>query len=185
MGAARHRAAHQVLEGGGIFRDGLSLRILGPDAPSAIEEARSNPAQRAMRLFIAMRSRVADEALAAAAATGLRQAVILGAGLDTYAYRTSRSTVLRIFEVDHPETQDWKRRRLVDAGIPIPNGVSYVAIDFEHEELPNRLEAAGFDSTARTFFSWLGVVPYLPKFPTISYYARDGDGILNVLKMSP
>ena len=114
-----------------------------------------------MRIFIAVRSRFAEDALAAAVQRGVRQLVVLGAGLDTYAYRGSCRDRVRIFEVDHPVTQAWKRRRLAEAAIALPAGLTFVPIDFERETLAGGLEAAGFDLTQQTFFTWLGVVPYL------------------------
>ncbi len=91
----------------------------------------------------------------------MRQVVVLGAGLDTYAYRSTLRDRLRIFEVDHPATQAWKRQRLADAAIPIPSSLTFAPIDFEHQTLAEGLAAAGFDSSQQTFFTWLGVVPYL------------------------
>src|SRR5215470_14239734 len=110
--AALHRAAHQVLEHGRIFADPLALRILGVDADSIAQEAEEHTSGRRMRIFIASRTRFAEDALAAAAERGVRQLVVLGAGLDTYAYRGPLRNRLRIFEVDHPATQAWKRQRL-------------------------------------------------------------------------
>jgi len=161
LAAAFHRAAHQVLEQGRIFGDPLALRILGPDAETAVRRARENPSSRPMRLFIAVRTRFAEDALAAAFANGARQLVVLGAGLDTFAYRNPFADRLRVFEVDHPATQAWKRRRLQDAAISLPSWLTFVPIDFERETLPVRLAAAGFAPTQQTFFTWLGVVPYL------------------------
>ena len=100
--------------------------------------------------------------------------MILGAGLDTYAYRTPPSDDLRIFEVDHPATQAWKRERLAEAGIAVPPGLHFVAVDFERETLADRLDAAGFDPARPAFFSWLGVVPYLTEtavFATLGFIA--------------
>ena len=114
-----------------------------------------------MRIFIAVRTRFAEDALAAAVAQGVRQLVVLGAGLDTYAYRGALRDRLRIFEVDHPATQEWKRARLAEAGIPLPVSLTFAPIDFERETLPEGLAAAGFDHAQPTFFTWLGVVPYL------------------------
>jgi len=99
--------------------------------------------------------------LAVAFDHGVRQAVVLGAGLDTYAYRSPFGERLRVFEVDHPATQAWKQQLLRDAAIPAPGSLTIVPIDFEHETLAAPLAAAGFDSTRPTFFTWLGVVPYL------------------------
>jgi methyltransferase (TIGR00027 family) len=102
LGAAGHRAAHQVLEGGRIFADPLALPILGEDAPAILAEARENPARRGLRAFIAARSRIAEEAARQAIEEGARQIVVLGAGLDTFAYRLEGNDELGVFEVDHP-----------------------------------------------------------------------------------
>src|ERR1700689_5401216 len=87
LGAAGHRAAHQALEGGRIFADPLAMPILGEDAESAVAEAREDPRRTGLRLFIATRSRFAEEAARRAIGKGVRQIVVLGAGLDTFAYR--------------------------------------------------------------------------------------------------
>jgi methyltransferase (TIGR00027 family) len=159
--AAFHRAAHQVLEHGRIFSDPLALRILGEDAESVARAAEEQPLGRRMRIFIAARTRFAEDALAAAVERGVRQLVVLGAGLDTYAYRGAMRDRLRIFEVDHPATQEWKRQRLAEAAIPLPESLKFAPIDFERETVVEGLAAAGFDPAQQTFFMWLGVVPYL------------------------
>lgn len=161
-GAAGHRAAHQVLEGGRIFEDPLALAILGDeDAQAAIQRAREDDGQRRMRFFIAVRTRLAEEALAAAVARGATQLVVLGAGLDTYAYRGALREHLQILEVDHPDTQAWKQQKLQQAGIAPPPNLRFAPIDFERQTLADGLAAAGFDASRRSFFTWLGVVPYL------------------------
>jgi methyltransferase (TIGR00027 family) len=159
--AAAHRAAHQVLEQGCIFADPLALRILGQDAETVARDAAQHPSRRGMRLFIAARTRFAEDALAAALQNGVTQLVVLGAGLDTFAYRSHYAARLLIFEVDHPATQAWKRQRLADAAISTPSTLIYAPIDFERETLPEGLAAAKFDPAQQTFFTWLGVVPYL------------------------
>ena len=161
LGAAGLRAAHQVLERGRIFHDPLALRILGITADDVMRDAEAGQARQRLRLFVAIRSRLAEEALDAAVARGVRQLVVLGAGLDTFAYRNGFGGSLRIFEVDHPATQAWKRQRLADAAIPSPPNLTFVAVDFERDSLIERLVAAGFDPAQPAFFTWLGVVPYL------------------------
>lgn len=151
--AARYRAAHQVLERGAIFTDPLAGVILG----ASPEELAADAPRRAMRLFIAARHRFAEDAVAAAVRGGVRQVVVLGAGLDTFAYRNGLDGV-RVIEVDHPATQAWKRERLADAGIAIPLSASYVGVDFEVESLGDRLRLDG-----PAFFVWLGVVLYLTR----------------------
>jgi methyltransferase (TIGR00027 family) len=150
--AARYRAAHQVIEGGAIFSDPLAVPILG--VPPDAEEA---PNRRGMRLFVAARTRFAEDALATAVRNGTRQLVVLGAGLDTFAYRNPWPQ-LRVFEVDHPDTQALKRERLAAAGIAVPESLTYVPLDFEREALAGRLAAE-----ESAFFLWLGVVPYLSR----------------------
>jgi methyltransferase (TIGR00027 family) len=161
LAAARYRAEHQVLEGGRLFSDPLALRILGESAGAVAREADPGQARRLMRLFIALRARFAEDALAAAVALGVRQVVILGAGLDTLAYRGTLPADVRVFEVDHPATQEWKRRLLSAAAIPIPGTLTFAPVDFEREDLMCGLARAGFARERRTFFTWLGVVPYL------------------------
>ncbi|GAA0535084.1 class I SAM-dependent methyltransferase [Paractinoplanes ferrugineus] len=151
--AARYRAVHQALELGSIFKDPLAVRILG----LPLDQLPADAPRRAMRVFIAARHRFAEDAVAAAVRRGVRTVVVLGAGLDTFAYRNPFDGV-RVIEVDHPATQAWKRERLAGAGIEIPPSVSYTGVDFEKESLGDRLELAG-----PAFFIWLGVVPYLTR----------------------
>jgi methyltransferase (TIGR00027 family) len=175
LGAAAHRAVHQVLERGRIFADPLAVRVLGADAEAAVRDAESNPSRRMLRLFVAVRTRFAEDALAAAVARGVRQLVVLGAGLDTYAYGNAFAERLHVFEVDHPATQAWKRQRLADAAIPLPRTLTFAPIDFERETLADGLAAVGFDPAKQSFFTWLGVVPYLTEqavFSTLEFIAR-------------
>jgi methyltransferase (TIGR00027 family) len=174
LGAASHRAAHQVLEQGVIFTDPLAGRILGEDFEGAVRDAERDPSRRRLRLFIAVRTRFAEDALAAAFKRGVCQLVVLGAGLDTYAYRAALGDGLRIFEVDHPATQAWKRQRLADGAIPVPSALTFAPVDFERETLASGLAAVGFDPARKTFFTWLGVVPYLTEqavFSTLGFIA--------------
>jgi methyltransferase (TIGR00027 family) len=169
--AAAHRALHQLIEQGRVFHDPLAVRILGESAGTL--EAAAAPAQRGMRLFIAARSRFAETTVAAAAKRGVTQFVVLGAGLDTFAYRNPHAG-LCVFEVDHPATQAWKRQRLAEAGIATPQSLSFAPVDFERVSLAEGLEAAGFDGAAPAVFSWLGVVPYLTEqaiFATLGFIA--------------
>lgn len=165
-GAAGHRAAHQVLEDGRIFRDPLAWTILGEHADQVVATARDARHRAPMRIFIAVRHRVAEDALARHVERGTRQVVVLGAGLDTFAYRNPFADLgVRVFEVDHPATQQWKREALAGTGIPLPDRVTkaptYVSVDFEHDDLATSLADGGVDLGAPAFFLWLGVVPYL------------------------
>ena len=174
LGAAGLRAAHQVLDGAAIFADPLAVRILGDEADALVRDAANDVSRQRLRWFIAIRSRIADDALALAVKRGIRQLVVLGAGLDTTAYRAPPAGGLRIFEVDHPSTQAWKRERLAEAGIAPPAALSFVPVDFERETLAGSLSAAGLDPDQQTFFTWLGVVPYLTEqavFSTLGYIA--------------
>jgi methyltransferase (TIGR00027 family) len=161
-GAAGHRAAHQIKEQGAIFRDPFARRILSAEDLAQADARAADPKRLAMRLLLAARSRFAEDALASAVARGLRQAVMLGAGLDTFGLRNPLPE-LRVFEVDHPATQAWKRERLTAEKIALPETLRFVAIDFEREELAERLAANGFASDVPAFFIWLGVVPYLTR----------------------
>ena len=175
LGAAFHRAAHQVLEHGHIFTDPLALRILGKDADVIDREAEQHPSRRRMRIFVAARTRFAEDSLANAVERGVRQLVVLGAGLDTYAYRGACRDRLRIFEVDHPATQAWKRQFLADAAIPLPSCLTFAPIDFERETLAQGLAATPFNPAEKTFFTWLGVVPYLTEeavWSTLAFIAK-------------
>lgn len=117
---------------------------------------------RFLVLLIATRARFAEDVIADAVRRGVRQVVVLGAGLDTFAYRHPyEGDGLRVFEVDHPSTQEWKRERLAAAGIPEPASLTFVPVDFESTKLPDGLAAAGFDASSPAAFSWLGVVQYL------------------------
>jgi methyltransferase (TIGR00027 family) len=149
-----------VLESGRVFTDPLAWRILGEEPHETLAAAQQDPHARRLRLFIAARHRFAEDCLTSAVGRGTRQVVILGAGLDTVAYRV-RYPGLVAFEVDHPDTAEWKRRRLRDSGISVPPNVVYVAVDFEGEDFINALTAQGFDRSRPAFFMWLGVVPYL------------------------
>jgi methyltransferase (TIGR00027 family) len=165
-GAAALRAVHQILDQPPVFEDPLAIRILGADdGPlDAVLDRYDTAEMRPLRASIAVRSRYAEDALAAAVARGVRQYVLLGAGLDTFAYRNPHADEqLRVFEVDHPATQAWKRDRLERVGIPIPDLLTFVPIDFERETLPAALDRSGFDAGAPAFFSWLGVTVYLTR----------------------
>jgi len=159
---ARQRAAHQVLDHGSILHDPFAMRILGEDERDVIRFANGHPLASIGRLFTAARSRIAEEALSGAVEGGVRQIVMLGAGLDTFALRNPhRARQVRIYEVDHPATQAWKLERLAEAAIALPPWLVFMPIDFERDDLGEKLAAAGFQRSSSAFFSWLGVVPYL------------------------
>jgi methyltransferase (TIGR00027 family) len=161
-GAAAYRVLHQTLDGGVIFRDPFASKILDDETRATLDEVAANPALRPMRLFIAARSRFSEDSMAASVARGVRQIVVLGAGLDTFALRNPHVGV-RVFEVDYPATQSWKRERLKQADIAIPSSLIFAPIDFERQSLADGLAAAGFQADRPAFFQWLGVAMYLTR----------------------
>ena len=165
LGAALHRAAHQLVDDPPlVFEDPLAVAIFGADGESFMRRylARGRPGQRYMRAAMVARSRFVEDELRAQVERGLRQYVLLGAGLDTFAYRNPYESLgLRVFEIDHPATQAWKRQTLSAASISIPPSLTFAPVDFEHDTLRDGLQRAGFRLDASALFAWLGVVPYL------------------------
>jgi len=159
---ARQRAAHQVLDHGAILNDPFAMKLLREDEKDVVQFATAHPLASIGRLFTAARSRIAEDALSEALERGVRQIVILGAGLDTFALRSLHSArQIRIYEVDHPATQAWKRQRLAEAQLALPPWLVFVPVDFERDDLGETLLGAGFQHNSPAFFTWLGVVPYL------------------------
>ena len=162
--AAAARAAHLIVDHEPvIFADELAAVLLGDQADELISYHRAHGTHLVLscaRAQVLCRSRFTEDDLAACVRAGLTQYVILGAGLDSFAYRSAPGPV-RVFEVDHPATQRWKRAQLAAAGIPVPASVSYVAMDFERDDLASRLRQAGFDPSWPALVSWLGVTMYL------------------------
>ena len=157
------RGAHQVLDEPVVLADPFAIPILGPELQKEMDD---DPYQyndlflRVLRASVVLRAKFAEDELARGYAAGVRQYVVLGAGLDTFAYRNSHPE-LRVFEVDHPSTQAWKKRSLAAAGIAIPNTLRFVATDFEDGSLLRELATTGFDTRRPACFSWLGVTMYL------------------------
>jgi methyltransferase (TIGR00027 family) len=156
---AIRRAAHQLADQPAILDDPIVLPLLGSGFARDMERA-MHPVARDFRAFMAARSRYVEDRLADAVASGVTQYVVLGAGLDTFAYRNPFES-LHVFEVDFPATQEGKRAMLEKAGIPFPGSLTFVPIDFEHQALGDALAEAGFDAREPAFFGWMGVVPYL------------------------
>lgn len=187
---AIRRAAHQLIDHPPVLDDPIAVRLIGPEYANDMERAQ-HKVGRDFRAFMAARSRYAEDHLAQAVAAGITQYVVLGAGLDTFAWRNP-FPALRVFEVDFPATQEWKRALLVEAGLldaglletggALPANLTFVPLDFEHKALSEGLSDAGFDTSVPAFFSWLGVVPYLtlPAFrATLETIARlpSGSGL--------
>jgi methyltransferase (TIGR00027 family) len=168
--AAAARAAHLIVDQPPvIFADPLALPLLGDQAAELVAYHRAHGAHVVLsgaRGQATCRSRYTDDSLAAAiAGSGITQYLILGAGLDSFAYRSPLAGRVRVFEVDHPATQDFKLGQLSAAGIPVPGNVVFVPVDFEtgmaDGSLAERLVRSGFDLTSPAFVSWLGVTMYL------------------------
>ena len=124
--------------------------------------------------FALLRERYVDDIMRAELAVGVEQIVVLGAGFDTRAYRLE--TAVTIFEVDHPDTQADKRQALADVVVPFPTNVRFVPVDFDVDDLGERLATAGYDPVRRTLFVWQGVIPYLTQAGvdhTLAFVARN------------
>ncbi len=191
MTAARQRAAHILWDDAPkIFQDPLALGLSGVESESALQAAlgamqaaharRSTPEvaeanYRCARAGIVVRQRYAEDALDEAVERGVGQYVILGAGLDSFAYRRrDLAAVLRVFEVDHPATQQWKRARLRALHVTLPSNLTFIPLDFEQHTLAEGLHAGDHRPDLPTFFSWLGVTHYLTEdavFKTLRYVA--------------
>ena len=160
------RAVHQLTDQmPKILDDPVTWQLLNP---SIIHQIRTDPTRfqtsqaLALRAHVVIRSRYAEDRLAEALSRGIRQYILLGAGLDTFPYRQPQwAQALRIFEVDQPASQGEKRARLQKAGLSIPANVEFVPIDFEHTPVEQGLRASSFDPGLPTFVSWLGVMVYL------------------------
>ncbi len=192
---ALKRAAHQLLDDPKVLDDPMSLRIIGEESAAALRsdphQFESSPLSPYLRAFVAARSRYAEDELALGVRRGVNQYVILGAGLDTFAYRNPYSRgVLQVFEVDHPATQTWKRARLEEVGITLPGDLTFAPVDFEAQTLAEGLLAAGYDPGKGTFFSWLGVTEYLTTeavMATLRFIASApvGSGVVFDYMLSP
>jgi methyltransferase (TIGR00027 family) len=111
---------------------------------------------------VLVRARYIEEALLAALGQGIQQYVIIGAGLDTFAFRRpDLAKRLQIFEIDHPATQAFKRARLENAGLVQPEYLHFAAADLEHQTVSEALVGTPYDPQAATFFAWPGVAMYL------------------------
>lgn len=192
MAAARALGAHEADES---IRnpDYLAERLLGPEERALIAnqpvvqaldqdfaEARKNMEAFSSAVMMIIRTRFIEERLEQAIRDGVTQLVILGAGFDTRPYRlTELLKNARVFEVDQPSTQEYKKRRVREAGIEVPSNLKYVGIDFRYDKLGDVLAAAGYDSSKKTFFIWEGVTMYLPEAAveeTLRWVSRQAPG---------
>ena len=163
--AAAARAAHlEVDQPPFLFEDTLARRMLGNQADELLSyhhKSGSHPVLMGTRLAVTTRARYAEDRLAKAIARGIEQYVILGAGLDTFAYRSSVASGVMVYEVDEPDTSAWKREVLETAGVALSAGVRLVPADLVRVPLIEQLVAAGLDMNRPAFVSWLGVTMYL------------------------
>ena len=163
--AAAARAAHVIVDHPPfIFEDTAAAPLLGDVADDLIRYHREHgdhPVLATARAQVTCRSRYTEDRIAEAADRGVTQYVLLGAGLDTFGVRSALARELRVFEVDHPATQGWKRQALNAARIPVPPHVTFVAAELGADSLIGMLRAAGFDVTAPAVVGWLGVTMYL------------------------
>jgi len=167
MTAAAARAAHLIVDQAPfIFADTCATAVLGEHADELIgyhREHGNHPILSAARGQVICRSRYAEDRLDAAVSRGVRQYVMLGAGLDTFAYRSPLAATVRVFEVDHPATQAWKRSALAAAGVSVPGSAVFVPADLAVDSLSDALRAGGFAFGEPAVISWLGVLMYLDR----------------------
>jgi len=176
------RAVHQVVDREPrLLDDPVALKLLERRSRWRVEHLPrlfQGHSLRYLRSHVVLRSRFAEDCLADAVGNGITQAVILGAGFDTFAYRQPEwADTIRIFEVDQPATQRTKRDRLAAAGVNIPANVTFVPVNFERDQLGDRLRDSGFDPAKPSFYSWLGVTMYLEE-PAI-------DAVLGLIASGP
>jgi methyltransferase (TIGR00027 family) len=190
------RALHLVVDDDPkIFADPLAAAFLSPAQATALKttpQIFQTPEMRSLRAVFVVRQRYAEDELAKAMARGVSQYVILGAGLDSFAYRRAdlRQT-LRVYEVDHPAMQQWKRQRLTELDIALPDNLTFIPIDFEVQTLVEGIAASPFKPHEPAFFSWLGVTQYLTTeavLSTLQYVASSaapGSEIVFQIILSP
>ena len=161
------RAAHQLLDNPRIFEDPIALNLIESKDVSEIQSKTRKfrtKLHKYLRAIVVARSVIVENELSIAVKNGVRQYVILGSGLDTFAYRNPHSNIgLNVFEVDYPGTQKWKRQLLAEAKIPTPTTLRFCPIDFEKQSLIDQLKKTGFKTDEPSFFSWLGVTMYLTR----------------------
>lgn len=168
VGAAMLRAAHQIIDGDNkLLNDPVILKLIGNDAADHIRERRNDfyiPGPLAMRTHIVLRSRYAEDCLQHAYENGVRQFIILGAGMDTFAYRQPEwAANIQIIEADHPASQANKLEHLSDAGIATPPNVSYIKVDLEQDDLAEAFKQSKLNFNEPVFVACLGVLIYLTK----------------------
>lgn len=166
IACSRARACHMVIDTRPwIYEDRIAAKFVDLDRQIAegydLDEIKQPVFSRTRAVFL-VRERYCEDALADAVEIGASQYVVLGAGLNGFAYNGSRlASRVRVFEVDHPATQTWKRRRLGEIGVPEPENAVYIPIDFAADRLSERLLERGFDPNSSAVFAWTGISQYL------------------------
>ena len=166
IGPALCRAAHQLFDDEPkILRDRTALALLDDATLAALRAREPALMQRASperRVHFCLRSRVAEDCLEAAVANGVNQYVVLGAGLDSFAYRQPDwARTMIIVEVDHPCSQEYKIELVKSQALGPPTNDSYLSVDFTCGLLSERLAHANIDVALPIFVSWLGATQYL------------------------
>lgn len=165
LSVASLRAVHQLLDEPLVFPDPIALPLLGASTEAALRDdpfSLNDPLSRGLRGALVARSRFVEDELSRCVAAGVRQYLVVGAGLDTFAYRNPyRDEGLRVFEVDHPGTQQWKQQLLAESGIDVSTSLTFVPADFERDDLGSALRQAGFQPDQAACVSWMGVTMYL------------------------
>jgi methyltransferase (TIGR00027 family) len=165
LGPAVRRAAHQILDNPRIFDDPIAVGLVPEASASEILATQDHHHSRdatLLRSLFVLRSRFAEDRLAEAAARGVRQYVIIGAGLDTFPWRQpDYARAMRIFAADHVTTLAWTQVRFWERGLPKPENLTFVPIDLEADRLGESLPQFGFDPKVPSFCSVLGVMQYL------------------------
>ena len=170
MRVAMRRAAHYLLDAEPkILADPFARALAGFSSDEEFLKAHQALPNPWLRTLFALRHGLAEDELAKAVEHGTRQYVILGAGLDSFAYRQpDLMRSLDVYEVDHPTSQAWKRERVAALGITVPPTLHYAPIDFERDTLTEGLTRAGLNRSEATFFTWLGVTQYLTRDAVLS-----------------
>ncbi len=160
-----------------ILDDPFALRLLSTKmADAARETGFQTTIQWRVGALVLGRSRFAEDAFDIALKKGVRQYVALGAGLDTFSLRRpDLLTTVRMYEIDQPATQEWKKERMVSSGCGIPENIEFVPANLEEETVLEVLAKSSFNSAEPAFFSWLGTTMYLTNeaiFRTLESFAR-------------
>jgi methyltransferase (TIGR00027 family) len=178
MVTALMRSLHSRADPLPLIADAWGERLVPEAVQQALRERMSpadgSPLEARLRASpaysnVITRSRYAEDALAAAAASGTRQAVLIGAGFDSYALRRPPAAGdVVVFEIDHPATQDLKRQCLAANGMAQARNLHFLAADLSKEGLAEVLARSPFRREEPAFFSWLGVTMYLPREANLS-----------------